>query len=141
MPSSGQNPPPLRPLDRTLGGSTEPGGERAPAHPAIHGRRSDSDRRLFPRETDRRSGGREDAERREAMRRHPAGKARSADESTYEVKQGDTLWGLAAQLLGDDDPVAIARLWPRLHRLNRDTIGPDPRLLYPGQKLRLPSVR
>lgn len=44
------------------------------------------------------------------------------------VRPGDTLWDLA-----DQTPA-----WHRLYTLNRDVIGPDPDLIRPGQRLRLP---
>lgn len=44
------------------------------------------------------------------------------------VRPGDTLWALAGQ----------GPAWHRLYALNRDVIGPDPDLIRPGQRLRLP---
>jgi hypothetical protein len=55
------------------------------------------------------------------------------------VKQGDSLWGIAATALGETDVASIARYWPRIHRANRDVIGADPDLLLPGQVLELPE--
>jgi len=42
------------------------------------------------------------------------------------VQQGDTLSGIAAKY-GKD--------WHKVYQANRDTIGSDPNLIYPGQKL------
>ena len=55
------------------------------------------------------------------------------------VRAGDTLWALAERSLppGADDAAVVAR-WHRIHDLNRDRIGPDPDLIQPGQRLRLP---
>ena len=61
------------------------------------------------------------------------------DTNEVVVTAGDTLWSLAGQQLG---PLAtdaeIAALWPRWHELNRQTIGPDPGLIHPGQVLSVP---
>ena len=57
------------------------------------------------------------------------------------VSAGDTLWSLAGEQLG---PLAgdaeIAALWPRWYEANRDTIGPDPGLIRPGQVLTVPPL-
>jgi hypothetical protein len=55
------------------------------------------------------------------------------------VRAGDTLWALAERSLpaGADDGAVTAR-WHRIYALNRDRIGPDPDLIQPGQRLRLP---
>ena len=55
------------------------------------------------------------------------------------VRAGDTLWALAEHALppGADDGAVTAR-WHRIYDLNRDRIGPDPDLIQPGQRLRLP---
>jgi len=55
------------------------------------------------------------------------------------VRAGDTLWALAERALpaGADNGAVTAR-WHRIYRLNRDLIGPDPDLIQPGQRLRLP---
>jgi hypothetical protein len=55
------------------------------------------------------------------------------------VRAGDTLWALAERALppGADDGAVTAR-WHRIYHLNRDLIGPDPDLIQPGQRLRLP---
>ena len=61
------------------------------------------------------------------------------DTNEVVVTSGDTLWSLAAQQLG---PLAtdaeIAALWPRWYELNRQTIGPDPGLIHPGQVFSVP---
>ncbi|WP_107058565.1 transglycosylase family protein [Streptomyces rimosus] len=50
---------------------------------------------------------------------------------TYTIRSGDTLSSIAQDQLGD------ASKWQALYRDNRATIGPNPSLIYPGQKLRL----
>lgn len=74
-------------------------------------------------------------ERLECMRRHPAGKGLSS----YTVREGDTLWAIAARVLGTDDTRRIARYWPAIHKANRIVIGGDPNTIRPGQKLKMPA--
>jgi nucleoid-associated protein YgaU len=58
------------------------------------------------------------------------------------VAPGDSLWAIACTRLGpgasDADVAAYSR---RVHLLNRTTIGDDPDLLRPGQRLVLPDHR
>jgi resuscitation-promoting factor RpfA len=55
------------------------------------------------------------------------------------VAAGDTLWDIAAVQLG---PVAtsadIGAEWPRWFVANRQVIGDDPDLIYPGERLAPP---
>lgn len=85
------------------------------------------------------------AEKAACMRRHPAGKGFDNSQiprvREYTVKPGDTLWDIAEEVVGSDDPQKVARYWPRLHRANRAVLGADPNLLLPGQVLRLPTAR
>jgi hypothetical protein len=55
------------------------------------------------------------------------------------VRPGDTLWALAERSLppGAAD-AAVTAGWHRIYDLNRARIGPDPDLIHPGQRLRLP---
>lgn len=58
--------------------------------------------------------------------RHPA--------SDYTVQPGDSLSKIAADQLGDQ------AAWPKLYEKNRETVGEDPDLIYPGQVLDLPRT-
>jgi nucleoid-associated protein YgaU len=78
------------------------------------------------------------------MRMHPAGKAlRRSDNlpTVHRVARGESLWTIAEEALGTQDPVRVARYWHRIHRTNRDVIGADPNLLLPGQHLTLPTEK
>ena len=56
------------------------------------------------------------------------------------VRQGDSLWLIAARRLGADPSQAdIAAEWPRWYAANREVIGADPGLILPGQVLVEPS--
>jgi nucleoid-associated protein YgaU len=60
-------------------------------------------------------------------------------ECEHVVREGDTLWSIAAVTLRTEDAQRIARYWPRIHRANRTLIGRNPNLIFPGQVLRLPA--
>jgi hypothetical protein len=51
---------------------------------------------------------------------------------TYTVVRGDTLWGIAQKLLGSGSR------YTEIHAVNRDVIGSNPNLIYPGQVLTIP---
>jgi hypothetical protein len=136
-----------------------------PVHPAIHGGGGKPAAPLFPRLKKADSDPCEETARRECMLRHPAGKGlkgfgptpQQAEEDAkelvarndglnrrtrpgrYVVQRGDSLWGIAEEILGTESPAKVARFWPQIHRMNRDVIGRDPNLLVPGQVLALPD--
>lgn len=60
--------------------------------------------------------------------------APAASGQTYTVKAGDSLWTIAAAQLSD------SYSWSEIYRLNKQTVGSNPGLIYPGQKLELPKA-
>ncbi len=56
------------------------------------------------------------------------------------MRPGDTLWSIAADDLpaGSTD-ARIAARWHAIYAANRSLIGPDPDVIVPGQRLRLPG--
>ena len=69
---------------------------------------------------------------REPRRTTPAAPVRKG---TYLVKEGDSFYAIARDVLGE------AGRWPELVALNRDLVGGDPQNLRPGQVLRLPAAK
>lgn len=60
---------------------------------------------------------------------------------TVLVRHGDTLWALAAARLPDDArPGDVDRAWRTLYATNRSRVGPDPDLIRPGTRLRIPTA-
>lgn len=56
------------------------------------------------------------------------------------VQPGDSLWRIAGRSLGAQaTPARIAVTWPQWFAANRDTIGPDPDYLVPGEVLHAPE--
>lgn len=58
--------------------------------------------------------------------------------ATYVVAPGDCLWTIA-RAHGATTDAEIAQAWPTWWEENREVIGADPDLIYPGQVLRIPS--
>ncbi|WBQ03931.1 LysM peptidoglycan-binding domain-containing protein [Kribbella sp. CA-293567] len=60
--------------------------------------------------------------------------------ASHLVKQGDSLWSIAAAELGPTaTDEAIAARWPQWYAANRHLIGPTPDLIHPGQVLTAPA--
>lgn len=58
----------------------------------------------------------------------------------YVVQRGDSLWSIAARHLGPDATTAqIAVAWPQWYAVNRQTVGPNPDVIRPGQRLTVPA--
>jgi LysM domain len=56
------------------------------------------------------------------------------------VRPGDSLWSIAADLLGRGAGDAeVTAAWHRLHDANRSRVG-DPDLIHPGQRLLVPEL-
>ncbi|HPE15544.1 MAG TPA: 5'-nucleotidase C-terminal domain-containing protein [Oscillospiraceae bacterium] len=55
-------------------------------------------------------------------------------EDTYTVVRGDSLWKIARICLGRGSR------WGEIYALNRDVVGGNPGLIYPGQILKLPAA-
>ncbi len=53
--------------------------------------------------------------------------------SDYVVKAGDNLWAISKSVYGDGSH------WGQIYHANADTIGSNPRLIFPGEKLSLPA--
>ncbi len=95
---------------------------------ATEGAQRDGDRATAPR----RSSGRRTTGPRPSGP-PAASTARRPVAGTYAVRPGDTLSAIARK---KDVPGG----WQNLYRINRDTIGKNPGLIFPGQRLQLPSV-
>jgi resuscitation-promoting factor RpfA len=58
------------------------------------------------------------------------------------VRSGDSLWSLAERELGNAaTDEQVSREWPRWYAANAETIGPDPAVIRPGERLLVPSER
>ena len=75
---------------------------------------------------------------------HPDRPARTADHAApaeVVVRSGDSLWSLAAaRLPASAAPADIDRAWREVYAANRAEVGPDPGLIRPGQRLRMPGT-
>ena len=73
-------------------------------------------------------------------RQSPSDHAPALRRRPHVVERGESLWRIAADLLGPDASDAdIARAWPLIYQANRATIGDDPGLILPGQELAIPQ--
>ncbi len=52
---------------------------------------------------------------------------------TYTVKKGDSLWAISQKFLGGGSN------YPSLYDANKDVVGSNPNLIYPGQVLTIPG--
>lgn len=59
-------------------------------------------------------------------------RSKQIDGFNYTVEDGDCLWQIAEDLLGD------GMRWHEIYELNLDVIGSNPDLIYPGAQLLLP---
>lgn len=60
---------------------------------------------------------------------------------TVQVQAGDSLWKVAETALPTDSSVSeIDRQWRAIWQANRDTVGDDPNLIAPGQRLTMPET-
>jgi LysM repeat protein len=61
--------------------------------------------------------------------------------TTYVVHPGDSLWSIARHALPPDvTDAVVAAAVADLYVANRATLGPDPDLLRPGQRLRTATL-
>jgi len=61
------------------------------------------------------------------------GEGKSGGGKTYTVKKGDCLWTIARKFYGRGAD------YTKIYEANRDTIGKNPNLIYPGQTLVIPN--
>jgi nucleoid-associated protein YgaU len=70
---------------------------------------------------------------------HPATAEDHPTPHIVTVEAGDTLWNIAGLQLGPEATTAdIAAEWPRWFAANRQVIGDNPDLIYPGEQLAPP---
>lgn len=63
------------------------------------------------------------------------------DRDQVRVEPGDTLWGIARGTLPPQaSSDVIDRRWRAIYRANLETVGADPDLIHPGQRLLLPPT-
>ena len=72
---------------------------------------------------------------------HESASDDASTESVLVVSQGDCLWALSARLLGEEATDAeITQAWQLLYEQNRQTIGANPNLIFPGTTLTVPDA-
>jgi LysM repeat protein len=80
----------------------------------------------------------------EAQEKAPNNKANTRvafEQHVVVVDPGDTLWSISSEGLGPDaSPWRVARGVERIYALNREQIGPDPNLIFAGQRLSVPPA-
>lgn len=54
-------------------------------------------------------------------------------QKTYTVKRGDSLWKISKQIYGN------GAQWKKLYNSNKNVVGKNPNLIYPGQKFIIPG--
>lgn len=64
-----------------------------------------------------------------------------ASTATRLVQPGDSLWSIAAEGSPGSNVATVARETQRWYDANRVTVGPDPNLIRPGQRLSTPQER
>lgn len=74
----------------------------------------------------------------------PRWRTPTPEPEVHVVAPGDTLWDITAARLAErlgrkPSSAEIARAWPRLYAANLETIGDDPNLIRPGQRLTIPE--
>jgi TP901 family phage tail tape measure protein len=57
------------------------------------------------------------------------------DRGQYTVVRGDTLWAIASRYYGNGNQ------WPKIYNANRNVIGGNPNLIYPGQVYTIPLAK
>jgi hypothetical protein len=73
---------------------------------------------------------------------HPPPEPASSTAGTVTVASGDSLWSLAKTRLPHDATDAeVDAAWRRIYAANRAAIGPDPDVIRPGLRLRIPGAR
>jgi len=78
----------------------------------------------------------------EVVERQGAARPRPAATDSVQVREGDSLWALAAATLPPDaDNSSIADRWHEIYEMNRGVIGADPDLILPGTTLDLPDFQ
>lgn len=54
----------------------------------------------------------------------------------YTVVAGDSMGAIAAKFYGS----AVEEKWMAIYKANKDLIGDNPRLIHPGQTLKIPKL-